>query len=326
MADGFNMELRGQQEWSWLVALDLFLGGLGGGLFLLYLNFDLPLFVALLSLGLVALGGGVLLSELGQPGRAWRAIVRLRTSWISRGVLFVSLFLVTGSLYIVSTVPAFSWLPWAGDNLAAKILGLVAGSCALLITLYPGFVLAASPAIPFWNTRLLPALFFAHSTLGACGLLLLISSFGSFERSLSQIESLAASLIFANFILILIYLLTMIRLSAASEEAVRLLNHGSLGWTFGIGVYVVGMILPFLLVVWFPSAMAPAGAFILLGGLLFRYCVLKAGVYVPFALVGMDMSRLNRTDADLAREYAAMKAPLLAREDAGRKLGHPQES
>jgi len=39
-----------------------------------------------------------------------------------------------------------------------------------------------------------------------------------------------------------------------------------------------------VVVLWTPSAMALAGLFILIGGLLFRYCVLKAGVYVPFPL------------------------------------------
>ena len=34
---GFNMELRSQREWSWLLAIDLFLGGLGGGVVLVSL-------------------------------------------------------------------------------------------------------------------------------------------------------------------------------------------------------------------------------------------------------------------------------------------------
>ena len=48
----------------------------------------------------------------------------------------------------------------------------------------------------------------------------------------------------------------------------------------------------------------------LAGAVLFRYCVLKVGVYVPPALVqaGMDFSRLNRTGTDLEREYAGMAA------------------
>ena len=64
MAHEFNTKLTAQEEWGWLLALDLFLGGLGGGLFLLFLIFNLPVSVAVLSLGFVALGAGVLMIEL----------------------------------------------------------------------------------------------------------------------------------------------------------------------------------------------------------------------------------------------------------------------
>lgn len=312
MANAFNMELRGQQEWSWLLAIDLFLGGLGGGLFLLFQAFHLPLFTVFLSLGLVVLGGVVLLSELGRPSRAWRAIVRLRSSWISRGVLFVSVFVVAAALYVAPAFSVFSWLPWNVANPAGRTLSFIAGLSALLITLYPGFVLSASRSIPFWNTPLLPFLFLTQSIVGATGILLLISPFGSFEPVLPQIELLAVFFIAVNFILILVHLLFMKHAGdqsgAAARESVRLLNRGSLGWTFWVGVPFVGMILPLAVILSFRSAMVLAGALILVGALLFRYCVLKAGVYVPSALVGMDMSKLNRADDELAREYASMAA------------------
>src|SRR3989338_6951354 len=131
MANDFSIGLRRQEEWSWLVAIDLFFGGLGGGLFLFYGFLNLPIFMGFLSLGLVILGGLVLLVELGHPARAWRAIRRPSTSWISRGGLSVSLFFVFG------------------------------------------FMLSSSPSIPFWNSPLLPVLFFSHSVMGAGGIVLL---------------------------------------------------------------------------------------------------------------------------------------------------------
>jgi len=60
MVNSFTVELRGQQEWAWLVAIDLFFGGLGGGLFLLFHNLKLSPAIGLLSLGLVTVGGLVL--------------------------------------------------------------------------------------------------------------------------------------------------------------------------------------------------------------------------------------------------------------------------
>jgi sulfite dehydrogenase (quinone) subunit SoeC len=308
MANGFNMELRGQQEWSWLLTIDLFLGGLGGGLFLLFQIFHLPPVMALLSLGLVALGGVVLLSELGRPWRAWRAIFRLRTSWISRGVLFVSLFLAAGSIYIAAALRVFSWFPPASDHPGIRMLGVIAGLCALLITVYPGFVLSASRGIPFWDSLLLPVLFFTHSAMGASGVVLLVSRFRSLERGLHPIEVLAAALIIVNLIAISIYVWAMNRASVAAQEAVKLLQRGPLGWTFGVGVILVGMVVPLAVVLWMPSAEVLAGGSILIGALLFRYSVLKAGVYAPLALVGLDMSKLCRADADLVGEYAGSTA------------------
>ena len=284
MAHEFNMDLTPQEEWSWLVAIDLFLGGLGGGLFLLYQIFGLSSAVALLSLGLVVLGGLVLLSELGHPLRALRALLKPFSSWISRGVIFVALFLIFGALYVAPAFESFSWLPWGDDPTAKKTIGAIAGAAALLVTLYPGFVLAASPSIPFWNSPLLPVLFFSHSLMGASGVVFLLAPFALNGAALPAIRVVGEVLIATNFALIAIYLLTLRGAGLAAREAVRRLSEGALGWTFQVGVVLVGMILPLAVVIWLPSAAAFAGICILIGALLFRYCVLKAGVYVPFAM------------------------------------------
>lgn len=278
MVNSFNVELRGQQEWAWLVAIDLFFGGLGGGLFLLFHNLTLSPAMGLLSLGLVTVGGLVLLAELGHPMRAWRAMAKPRTSWISRGMIAVLLFIVFGFFCIAPSFSFFSWLPWNPVGYGERAIGTVTTLCALLVTLYPGFVLSASPAIPFWNSPLLPVLFFVQSLLGATAVVILFSPFPG-------LLSLAAVLIIVNLVLIAIHLLTLEHSGLAAKEAVRLLQRGSLGWIFGVGVLLIGLVFPLVVTLWMPSAVVLAGAFILIGGLLFRYCVLRAGVYVPIALV-----------------------------------------
>ncbi|MDP6358458.1 MAG: dimethyl sulfoxide reductase anchor subunit [Planctomycetota bacterium] len=307
MVQRFNTELSRQQEWSWLLAIWLFMGGSGSGLFLLYLFLDLPHAFGLLALATVLLGGTVLLIELGNPLRVWRTVYRPGTSWLSRGVLFVSLFLISGILSVAPAINEASWLPASGGG-AATGLKWIAGLCALMITLYPGFFLSANRAIPFWNTPLLPVLFFGFALLGGSGLVLLFS--GLLETGLSAIMTLAAILIVVNLILVLVYLLAMGRSNAPARESVRLLNGLSLGWAFWIGVIAVGMVLPLIVALSLQSAAPAAGAAILFGGLLFRYCVLKAGVFVPPALVagGQDFSKLNRNSDDLEREYAGMAA------------------
>jgi formate-dependent nitrite reductase membrane component NrfD len=283
MAHEFNMKLTAQEEWGWLLALDLFFSGLGGGVFLLFLAFDLPPAVGLLALGLVLVGAMVLMIELGRPLRAWRALCRPFSSWISRGVFFVTLFIVFGALYTAPAFPSLSWLA-PGSDAARMALGLVAAVSALLVTVYPGFVLAASPSIPFWNSPLLPVLFSLQSLMGASGVVLFIAPLGFESAGVRSVAMSGAILILVNFVLGAMYLAASSRSGLAAKEAVKRLREGSLGRTFKLGVVLLGMIVPLIVLLWTPAAVALAGLLILVGGLLFRYCILKAGVYVPFAL------------------------------------------
>ena len=303
MANQFNMGFNSQREWSWLLAIDLFLGGLGGGLFLLYRALLLPPWIGLLSVMLVLAGGMVLMSELGHPLRAWRAIFRPQTSWISRGVLCIALFVITALLTLAPAVPALARLPGSGHEPVARISGIVASLCALFITLYPGLVLGASRSIPFWDTPILPLVFFTHSLMGASGVLLTALASDSLLAQHSQFENLTTLLIAVNVMLILFYLIAIRGSGPSAAESVSRLQRGGLGWAFGVGVLFVGMILPLLLVLLFASAFW-AGACILSGSLLFRYCILRAGVYVPSALVGLDMSGFKGSRASFALEYA----------------------
>ena len=120
--------------------------------------------------------------------------------------------------------------------------------------------------------------------MGASGLALLFSPLGLYDPVLQALSSLAALLIITNLILVAIHLLTLRRSGLSGREAVRLLNHGTLGLTFGGGVVLLGMVLPLMIGLWIPSLLVVAGVFILIGTLLYRYCILKAGVYVPFPL------------------------------------------
>ncbi len=308
MAQRFNTSLSSQQEWSWLLAIWLFLGGSGSGLFLLFMIFDLPLAFAGISLGLVMCGGVVLLAELGNPLRVWRTVARPGTSWLSRGVLFVLIFLVTAVLSVGPEFAAFSWLPVERGGAVSGISGWIAGLSALMIILYPGFFFSSNRAIPFWNTPFIPVIFIGYSALGASGIVLVASGF--MQGAAERMEALAVALIVINFVMVAAYLMAMNRAGGAARESVRLLGRATLGRTMWIGVLLIGMILPLASIMWFGSATGMAGAGILIGCLLFRYCVLKVGVYVPTALVAddYDFSKLNRNSTDLEREYTGMAA------------------
>ena len=304
MAQGFNAEFKCQQEWGWLLSIWLFLSGSGCGLFVLAKVLDMPIFFSLLGLGSIVLGGVVLLLELGSPTRAWRGAWRIRTSWLSRGGVFVCFFVLTGFL---SVAPAWvSGLPWESAGPGGQALGWIAALCALMIVLYPGFFLAQNRSVPFWNTAWLPVVLVCYAATGASAMILLGSAY--LRDGLRPFDTLAAALIVATAVLVGAYLLAMHRAGGPARESVRLLNAPPLSWIFRLGVVLVGLLLPLVLVLWVPQALVLAGLCMLAGSLMFRYCVLKVGVYVRPALVqeGMDFSRLNRTGTDLEREYAGM--------------------
>jgi formate-dependent nitrite reductase membrane component NrfD len=305
MAKGFNMEFRSQQEFGWLVATWLFLSGSASGLFLLFALYALPLAYALLSLGAIVLGGAVLLFELGSPLRVWLALSRLGSSWLSRGALSVTLFVLSGALFVAPAFAPFAWLPWAEGSALAQAFKAIAVLCAVVIMLYPGFFLAQNRSIPFWNTALFAVISLGFAVLGASALALLASAW--FGSGTDEIVLLAAIAILVNGVLVGIHLISMSNAGGAARESVNLLNRSPLKWPFWGGVFLVGLIVP-LALLWAQFAVALAGAGILLGALLFRYCVLKAGVYVPAAMAegGMDLSSLKRTSVELMREYAGM--------------------
>jgi Fe-S-cluster-containing dehydrogenase component/DMSO reductase anchor subunit len=92
-----------------------------------------------LALGFLALGASVL--HLGRPQFAFRAVLGLRTSWLSREALGFGLFAGAGTLYAASLVPAAATLP-GGAALAARAplweagavgLGLASVFCSVMV-------------------------------------------------------------------------------------------------------------------------------------------------------------------------------------------------
>ena len=308
MAQRFNAQLRRQQEWGWLLSTWLFLSGTGSCLFLVYEVFGLPVVFARASLGIIILGGVVLLLELGAPGRAWRGVSKLSTSWLSRGALSVSLFVASSFLFLAPAFPVFSFLPWTEGSAVAKALEWVAVLCALMITLYPGIFLSQNRSIPFWNSPWLVLVMAINAWLGASAVVLVGASY--LNEGSRVFESLVWVMV-ANMALTGAYLWAMDLAGGAAEESVRLLTKDPVSRVFWVAVVLVGMVVPLALAVGMKSATALTGVCLLAGGYFLRYCVLKVGVYVPSTVVqqGVDFSQLNRTsNSVLQKEYAAMAA------------------
>ena len=115
-----------------------------------------------------------LLFDLGQPERFWRAFMRPGTSWISRGTLLHRLAAAAGTLQVAPSIPGLEFLPWGKGTTIGWMLKGASALLAVLVMTYTGFVLSPSPAIPFWNSPLVPAVFLSYSMLAGVDLFLLL--------------------------------------------------------------------------------------------------------------------------------------------------------
>ena len=97
-----------------------------------------------------ALGGAGLLASffhLGRPERAWRTASMWRTSWLSREVIVLPIFLALTLAYA---------LTHARSHESALVLGAVAAAAALALFLCTGMIYACIRFLAEWATPLTP--------------------------------------------------------------------------------------------------------------------------------------------------------------------------
>lgn len=113
----FIVVTKTQQEWRWLIAIALFLAGVGSGTFVmaaLVMNYPLGSLVGLV-VGVVGPSLFFFL-DLSRKSQFWRVMLRPQTSWISRGILFIILFAAFGCFIWLAQARSFSgrpsFVPW----------------------------------------------------------------------------------------------------------------------------------------------------------------------------------------------------------------------
>ncbi len=101
-----------------------------------------PLFHAVFSCGLALLALGASLFHLGRPLLAWRAVLGLRTSWMSREVLALGLFAKLALLHAgLTALPLLGNVPFRPTlstlapvvQLSAAVVGLVGVVCSVMV-------------------------------------------------------------------------------------------------------------------------------------------------------------------------------------------------
>ncbi len=285
-----RQDFRPQREWGEgrgvFLVVGHFLVGVAAGAWLFGLAFaDLPgLVIAFLLAGA---GGIAHLAFLGRPERFWKMARHVRTSWISRGFVGLTLFLIGALLYLPPLLLP-QW-PWDVTSLPAQAGWLLAAVGMVVLIGYMGFVYTASKGIPFWNSPLHPILYVAYALRGGAAALLVATALfgasdGAATERLIQIWIAITALVAALFALEVYG--ALVSGNVAARRSVRELLAGRLAAAFYGGTLLIGLIVPALLV---GGRLAPANLGVLaviglcstLGDFFMKYTTIRAGVYMP---------------------------------------------
>ena len=287
--------------WEYPIAIDLFLGGLGGGILLLswvmttfvFPGLDLtqalmmPNFVALIA---IAIGLFFLVFELGQPP-VFYFVYTTATSIIKWGAVlltiaaFASLFWLLGNWSpetpVLGFLSVFNFL----DGLEAVWLA-AAGLSGFGIMVYTGVMLSTLKAHSFWATPALPILFTTSAMSTACAAIMLSlcgwpgvvadSGLLAAHEVHELVHVLDIILVFAEITILFIMILSFKGAGNLTQQrvATKWLKGQYAGW-FWIGMVCIGLIIPLICNI---SGNALAGTvaciLVLCGGCLLRFlCV-----------------------------------------------------
>src|SRR4030042_6747457 len=300
--------LKPQEHWGWIIAIYLYLAGMGAGSYIIgtviqwFVNpsriitvWGQPLDIAkgaiLWGPIMVAIGAPFLILDLGIKKRFLYACLNPRTSWVARGFIILSIFIIFGLVLFVKSVLLFEWLHAASG--LWRILEVITLAFAFGTALYTGILLKATKSIPLWNTYLLPLLFLV-SALSTGSMAIILSTLGTGLLSLGSGTLkvlMRGEQIFVVIEGIVLYLFLFKRYRAAEQgkDSVRLLLSGKLKLIFWGGIVLLGFVFPMILegIASFfhgnVTLIFTAGLLLLCGGFFLRLGVLHAGIkdHVP---------------------------------------------
>ena len=303
-----NRYLRPQEEWKEIIAIYLYLAGMGAGSFiigtllqwlgapmnppafppidLLGIRLDLAKVPLLWGPVLVSIGAPFLILDLGIKTRFLYACLNPRTSWVARGFIILSVFILLGWLLLAKSVlPLEGLFPQSPYWHIPEGIALV---FAFATAIYTGILLKATRSIPLWNTSLLPLLFLVSAlSTGAMAITLATLGTGIFTPDASALKTLMhveQMIVGVEAIVLFLFLRRTRRVSEQGKDSVRLLLFGEMKWIFWGGIVLLGFLFPLLLEAvasFFPgqgSLIFIAGILLLFGGFFLRLGVLQAGI------------------------------------------------
>ncbi len=288
-----NSKLHGlvQTEWRWLIAIYLFLAGAGGGAYITGVTADFLGWTKIANIGIgvgwpmVLIGCACLLGDLGNLGNAWRVARKPDTSWIARGTIIITIFAIVGVIHTALCI----W-PGSMEGNGRHVIGVIGAVFAFATMVYTGLLLGDAIPIPFWNTVLLPILFFFSAlSTGVMTVILFGVMAGAEDARLLTLGRVDILLIVTEALVLAAYLHGSYRMPGSRMSAEHVLK-GETAPMFWFGVAICGLVIPLIIDA---IGLHGAGAMLasllgLAGGLFLRYVVLAGGAMYPMAAAGFE--------------------------------------
>lgn len=202
-------------------------------------------------------------------------------SWMAVGIVLISVATVLLFLVVLRHTTNIKMLNAVVD---AGWFGVLLAAVGVLVTIYSGFLIAAAPGIPFWNTALIPVLWILSASVCALALTELMIHRDDITRFIVRTGS---GLKVAELIAVLALVnLAIYGGTTAAKISGWALAYGPLAPAFWGGVVTVGMLIPLAigLISWRREnklLLATAAILALIGALILRIVVIQAGVFEP---------------------------------------------
>jgi polysulfide reductase chain C len=301
--------LRPQKEWREIIAIYLYLAGMGAGSFIIgtLINWSgvkfspswvspsihvsgyyLDLSKAPILWGpiMVAVSAPFLILDLGIKWRFMYACLNPKTSWVARGFIILSVFIIFGLIILAKSVFPFEWLHL--ESSLWWIPEIIAFIFAFGTAIYTGILLKATRSVPLWNTYLLPLLFLVSAlSTGSMAIILSTLGTGLFLHDSGALKALMGGeqvLVVVEGIVLYFFLSWRYTGAEQGRDSVRLLLFGEMKLIFWGGIVLLGFIFPVILeniASFFPGDSAlifVAGILLLSGGFFLRLGILRVGI------------------------------------------------
>ncbi len=287
-----------QAAFGGVIAWAIFLGGAGGGTFLIsYLlkflyGFEFVSKIGMFLGPLIAIACTscfmVDLENRAKMPKLFSSLSRLTSSWLLRGAWVLLIFIIFALAYSLPYFEAFSWLPWGKASALSEIFGIIAAVFSVTVLMYTGFLLGVVKSVPFWNTPLLPILFITSGLGSGLAVTLLVAAIGkpaAHQELVTTVHTVGlwqVAFILVQLVLLWAYLGVAIHQDVESAQSVRLIR-GPI-----IGIIIGGLLVPIALSIYsllitdisavitydtFAALLELSGAFFL------RYSILNAGLH-----------------------------------------------